>query len=169
MLKKYKNEVFQIIKEKFNLDTNRFIISDFEENQKNPCLSQEYFEKKRAELKDEYEKLVARSEPNLGRIKPESFVNDIGDLREQLGRNFEKTIKDERAEAREDRLEFIRDLDAVGADAQAVLGYKMRIESLITAAQAKVGVCSSSSSSSSSVSSTPPTGTGSNAPGGVDD
>lgn len=33
MLKKYKNEVYQIIKEKFSLDTNRFIISDFEENQ----------------------------------------------------------------------------------------------------------------------------------------
>ena len=31
MLKKYKNEVYQIIKEKFSLDTNRFTISDFEE------------------------------------------------------------------------------------------------------------------------------------------
>ncbi|MDR6546546.1 hypothetical protein J2810_002605 [Chryseobacterium rhizosphaerae] len=33
MLKKYKNEVYQIIKEKFNLDTGRFTITDFEERQ----------------------------------------------------------------------------------------------------------------------------------------
>ncbi|MDC8098605.1 hypothetical protein [Chryseobacterium rhizosphaerae] len=33
MLKKYKNEVYQIIKEIFSLDTNRFTISDFEERQ----------------------------------------------------------------------------------------------------------------------------------------